>query len=809
MGIVYKAEQTALRRTVALKMILRADHASTEERRRFHAEAEAVAQLQHPSIVQVYEVGEYNGLPYYSLELCSGGSLVEQLDGTPWAPQRAADLVRTLAEAMQVAHQAGLVHRDLKPANVLLTADGAPKITDFGLVKRLNVQGQTQTGAVLGTPSYMAPEQASGKSKDVGPTADIYALGAILYELLTGRPPFRATTTMETVLQVLNEEPVAVGRLQPGVPRDLETICHKCLEKEPRRRYASAEALAKDLRRFETGEPVSARPVGPMMRLHKWARRRPAVAGLLALVAVVAVVGAVGIAWAYGEALRQRQAANEEADKTRQANAALAAVNATLKTTNSALEDTNTALKLEKRRAYVTALNKRLGAGATPQNNAAVLILQAVGPHPDRAAVPPESFRWMGIDAPPEQGDYFISFDLYAKDHLKIDPGNAQKQLDRSIAHVWTAQDHPSIVTWLKANERPLAVVIEATRRSHYFLPLVPKGKSDFLLGAPLPSVQKCPELAKALATRALLHVGEGDPERAWQDLLACHRLGRLVGRGGTMIELLVGVAIDSVAATADLAFLERAKLDARSIEHCLGDLQKLPALPALADRVTLAERFILLEVVTTFEEASKEEKKAFFGALYGQSIGTVAAQAIDWDAAFNNANRLCDDIATALRIPNHDLRQKELERIDTELKKLRSKLGGGSLFGGVAGDTENWGKVHADLLVGQLAPAMVKVQTAADRQQQTQDNLRLAFALAWYQREHGSYPRALDELAPKYLRIAPQDLFSGRALVYRPTANGYLLYSVGPNGKDDEGRGPNDKPPGDDLSIRMRQPGR
>jgi WD40 repeat protein len=323
MGIVYKARQVALGRTVALKMILHAEHAGDDERRRFRAEAEAVASLQHPHIVQIHEVGEHAGLPYFSLEFCPGGSLEKELDGTPWEGKRAAVLIETLARAMHAAHQKGLVHRDLKPANVLLAEGGTPKITDFGLAKRLDVQGPTQTGAVLGTPSYMAPEQAGGR-KDVGPATDVYALGAILYELLTGRPPFRAATPLDTVLQVLSDEPVPVRRLQPKVPRDLETICLKCLEKDARKRYAGAEALAEDLRRFAADEPVTARPVGLAGRAVRWARRRPAVAALLAGMMGMAAVGLGGILWAYGEAVRERNAARaaerateEEADKVR------------------------------------------------------------------------------------------------------------------------------------------------------------------------------------------------------------------------------------------------------------------------------------------------------------------------------------------------------------------------------------------------------------------------------------------------------------------------------------------------------------
>jgi hypothetical protein len=297
MGVVYKARHLRLGRVVALKMILHADHAGADERRRFKAEAEAVARLQHALVVQIFEVGEHRGSPYLSLEFCPEGSLADALDGTPWEAGRAAVLVEALAGAVQAAHTAGIVHRDLKPGNVLFAAGGAPKVTDFGLAKKLDQAGQTRTGAVVGTPSYMAPEQARGEGKGVGPSADVYALGAILYELLTGRPPFKAASSMDTILQVLSDEPVPVRSLQPKVPRDLETVVLKCLEKEPRKRYASAGELAEDLRHFGAGEPVDARPVGLMGRAARWARRRPAVAGLLAALTLSLLGGTLLATW--------------------------------------------------------------------------------------------------------------------------------------------------------------------------------------------------------------------------------------------------------------------------------------------------------------------------------------------------------------------------------------------------------------------------------------------------------------------------------------------------------------------------------
>jgi hypothetical protein len=329
MGIVYKARQLAADRVVAMKMILGGGHVSADLLTRFRTEAKAIARLQHPNIVQVYDVGECDGLPYFSLEFCPGGTLAKKLSGTPLPPREAAGLVETLARAMHAAHQAQIIHRDLKPANVLLAADGTPKITDFGLAKKIDEAGQTASGAIMGTPSYMAPEQAGGKSA-IGPAADVYALGAILYECLVGRPPFKGPTAVDTILQVISDEPVPPTQLQSKVPRDLETICLKCLQKEPARRYASAAELADDLRRYQAGEPIAARPVGIGERAVKWVRRRPAMAASLSAAAVLAVVSLGGIGYALQkdaqykidsankETVHQTEIANQERENTRE-----------------------------------------------------------------------------------------------------------------------------------------------------------------------------------------------------------------------------------------------------------------------------------------------------------------------------------------------------------------------------------------------------------------------------------------------------------------------------------------------------------
>jgi hypothetical protein len=344
MGVVYRARQKGLDRAVALKLILAGAYCQPDVRARFRTEAEAAARLQHPNIVQIHEVGEQDGLPYMSLEFVDGGSLADHLDGTAFPSRKAAELIQTLAKAMDYAHQRGVVHRDLKPANILLqnpnhkdheehkekiekgvgglTASSSwcslwftsciPKITDFGLAKLLDQdKGHTQSGAIVGTPRYMAPEQAQSKSTEIGPLADVYALGAILYELIAGRPAFQGTNPLDILRQVVGQEPEPPCRLNPRVHRDLQTICLRCLDKAPGRRYPSALALAEDLERFLAGGPIAARPAGRLERLGKWARRKPAAAALWGMLFMFGLAAA-----GYGMWLAQNRAATSRQVET-------------------------------------------------------------------------------------------------------------------------------------------------------------------------------------------------------------------------------------------------------------------------------------------------------------------------------------------------------------------------------------------------------------------------------------------------------------------------------------------------------------
>jgi WD40 repeat protein/tRNA A-37 threonylcarbamoyl transferase component Bud32 len=342
MGVVYKARHRSLHRLAALKMVLAGEFAASSQQLRFRLESELAARVHHPNIVQLYEIGTHHGRPFLAMEWIDGGSLADRLDGNPWSPAEAAALVETLARAIYIAHGQGVVHRDLKPANILLESGEVmsgessktptvtthlsphyPKITDFGLAQPMdNAQPLTRSGFLAGTPGYMAPEQANGKRALVGPATDIYALGVVLYELLTGQLPFSGESTLEVLRAVTNDEPLRPRRLQPRLPRDLEAITLHCLEKDPARRYDSALALAEDLQRFREGRQVIARPVGAVARLGRACRRRPLITLLLALLTVSLFGGLAGIAWQWREANQQRDMARahaQQADADRQA----------------------------------------------------------------------------------------------------------------------------------------------------------------------------------------------------------------------------------------------------------------------------------------------------------------------------------------------------------------------------------------------------------------------------------------------------------------------------------------------------------
>src|SRR5262245_22346759 len=324
MGVVYRARQLSLQRLVAVKMLRSGAWAGDEEVRRFRNEAEAVAELDHPGIVPIHEVGEHHGRLYFSMKLVEGQSLAQRLADYAADPRAAARLVAHVARAVHHAHMRGILHRDLKPANILLDAESQPHVTDFGLARRIDADvGMTESGAVVGTPGYMAPEQAEGRRRAITTATDVYGLGALLYACLTGRAPFEGDSVINVLDQVRQQPPPRPGALNSRVDRDLETICLKCLEKDPRRRYASADAVAADLDRYVNGEPILARRTSLPERVVKWARRRPAIAALVLLLNLVAVTGLAGILWQWRRAEKILAVADKEGrradDKAREA----------------------------------------------------------------------------------------------------------------------------------------------------------------------------------------------------------------------------------------------------------------------------------------------------------------------------------------------------------------------------------------------------------------------------------------------------------------------------------------------------------
>jgi hypothetical protein len=428
--------------------------------------------------------------------------------------------------------------------------------------------------------------------------------------------------------------------------------------------------------------------------------------------------------------------------------------------------------------------------------------------------MPAEFYKWLGIDEPPQKGDYFVA--VY--NHLKHLPRDVLEkvlnQLDVAMERPWTAKQFPELAKWLHDSAKPLELVRQAEKRSHYYSPFVTTDSKASLLSTLLPGVQRCRDLATAFSSRAMLRLSQGEMNEAWQDLLACHRLGRQVARGGTSIEQLVGIAIDRVASDADLAYLEYGKLSAKQIKDCLRDLQQLPPMPSTADKVDLCERMVMLQSISLMHQHGPQVL-ANLGLMKPEPPGPLTMLGlhrltVDWELALRNVNHWCNRFTVALRLKDRAAREKELNKIGAELEEIVKTLGairkGQVPAGQNTGITFN-ANFLSHIMVGLILPAFRKVQDAADRSEQVERNLHVAFALAAYQDAHGSFPKKLAALAPAFLANVPQDLFSGKALVYQPAEKGYLLYSVGLNGKDDQGRTYDDNPPGDDIVVRMPLP--
>jgi hypothetical protein len=468
---------------------------------------------------------------------------------------------------------------------------------------------------------------------------------------------------------------------------------------------------------------------------------------------------------------------------------------------------------------YVTALNERLRGNIKPEDNANVLLWQALGPRPSGKTQTEEYFRWLGAPPPPDDGEYFVWYKDYLVDLKKkgeLDSEKHEELIERwnkAAAWPWRTQDEPELAEWLRQMEKPLAFAIAATRRPDYYNPLVPqphngdsRGMVAFSL---LPSAQACRGIGHALACRAMLRLKEGKTTEAWQDLLACHRLGRLVARGGDLLELLAGISIDGIAQN-DVTFLYHSKLTPDEIRRCWRDLEQLPPIPMVAEKLDLASRFGFLDTVMYFasewpadddsaNSVSSRRRKDFWHNLFTRNV--------DFEPAMRNANRWYDRCVANARVSDRAARKKEWDAMEAELKALTPqmdmKLAARSFFMG----PKQRGEVIGNILIGMLLPSSGKLVTATERSEQSQRLRHIAFALALYHADHGHYPEKLAELTPKYVDKVPDDLFSGKPLIYKLAGAGYLLYSVGDNGIDDGGRWYDDDPKGDDLAVRMPVP--
>jgi RNA polymerase sigma factor (sigma-70 family) len=475
---------------------------------------------------------------------------------------------------------------------------------------------------------------------------------------------------------------------------------------------------------------------------------------------------------------------------------------------------------------YETGLNEKLSKEITPENNANVFLWQALRPEPKRTPMPPEFFHWLKVPAPPERGEYFVDLAPYANEALN--PGESmdelRKQRSWAAQRPWVEKDYPLIARWLKINAKPLARVIEATQRRDYYNPLVSRKSGDEgwygLIGALLPGVVKCSrEVAPALAAQAMLHAGEGRFEDAWQELLACQRLGRLIGRGADHDEFLLGVSIEQVATDAALALLNRAGPTGPQVRAWLRDLQSLPPIASVADKVDLGVRMTFLNTVM-LTRRSPIKTLRLIEILQGpprQQPGIADPEpqpalvaALDWDALLRTGNVWYDRAAAALRVRDRAAREKAFGQIEAELRALKKDAESPAAVIEAlrrAGNLDEVSKQLGAVLIDYFVRDIRRMMRAADQAEQVRRNLGLAFALAVYHCDHGRYAEKLDALAPKYLEEVPGDLFSGKSVIYCPSENEYLLYSVGVNGLDEAGHGFADTPPGDDLCVRMPLP--
>jgi hypothetical protein len=739
MGVVYKARHLALKRTVALKMVLAGGHAGPRELTRFRTEAEAVARLQHPNIVQIHEVGEADGHPYCALEFVEGGTLAQKLLGKPLPVREAATLAETLARAMQAAHARSVIHRDLKPANVLLTLEscnqahpgaiGTPKITDFGLARQLDADsGETQPGAVMGTPSYMAPEQAGGRAHEAGPPADVYALGAILYECLTGRPPFRGGSVAETLVLVRTADPVPISRVRTRVPRDLETICLKAMAKDPARRYATAGDLADDLRRFLADEPILARRAGAGERLWRRIRRNPVVTGLSALVLALAVVAGVF-------ALRPRPEPPDPTPPAEDTSAdELLKVVADLDRTDPGWRlvlveekrpeisaDENGALQIGKFRKAVAALTGRPKSEGTWFRPELGKQMYALPTLPPDVAVPAEDVTAFRAEL------------VRVESLLPV----ARKMTDYPQGRFATAGSRDAVSTLL-------------------------------------PEHQTGRHLALLLDLDAKLQLHNGNRPQALNDCRAMWNVGRgYLGEPRAVVQLIRIAVIRMSLRTFERSLANGQCTDAELAEF-QGLIDEATRVPVFATMMR-GERGVIHYFLSSLASGDLPDRSILDMLGIKDRAELPAAKDIRrlhaWLLVYTT-----DTVGIASRPPEqwaaligpHDENRKSAPLADNRLVQLFTT------------DVLNEGPVQhstASRFAAQVLLHQAELRTAL-----------AALAVERYRLAHGGWPKALGDLVPASITEVPSDPHNGQPLRYRRTEDGVVVYSVGPDGIDDHG---------------------
>jgi hypothetical protein len=467
---------------------------------------------------------------------------------------------------------------------------------------------------------------------------------------------------------------------------------------------------------------------------------------------------------------------------------------------------------------FATVVNDKLREGVAPDCNANVVLCKALGPDLGGNKVSSRFFQILGVEPPSIQGEYFVDLATFTKQRIRGGLNKEKEELEDQLKdqlndarqRPWISNKYPHLAEWLKDNEKPLAVALQGSRRSGYFCPIVltpTVDKPAESLRVPPLWIQQCWGLCQGLLARGMLRTGEADFREAWQDLIGCHRLSRLIARGGTLAEGLAGIGVDLACFHAELAFLEASRPNASQIESYLRDLENLAAFPELSEKIGLAERCYFLDSVMRVDREGLRHLKMLEGneATQGNHPLDSLLIGIDWDPALRNGNRWYDRLVRITQDKNRYARREEFERITAELAQLRLQVfQAGGLNRLTSCEPAQRGKLVGDILLPILLPAVGKCQDALERERQRYQNLLLAFRIARYERDHGSYPNRLEDLVPKLLSQVPQDFFSDKPLIYRRTKDGYLLYSVGVDGIDEDGHGPQDDPPGDDIVVQM-----